>query len=156
MIEIERSAGAVVFYLNNGEPEYLILQYGAGHWDFPRGNVEVGEKDIDAAKREIAEETGIKNLEFVFGFREKVKFFYRKKGKNIRKEVIYYLARTDTRDVHLSFEHKNFKWVKFEDALKTLTFETSREILRKAHRYLQSMGIIKTKESPSQQKTLTQ
>lgn len=141
MVEIERSAGAVVFTLNS-KPLYLILQYGSGHWDFPRGNVERNERDIDAAKREILEETGLSNLEFIFGFREKVKFFYRRKGKNIRKEVIYYLARTDKRDVRLSFEHKDYKWLPLEDALKVLTFETSREVLRKAHKYLKNLGII--------------
>ncbi|MGQ4891536.1 MAG: bis(5'-nucleosyl)-tetraphosphatase [Candidatus Njordarchaeia archaeon] len=143
MVEIERSAGAVIFTLNS-EPLYLILQYGSGHWDFPRGNVERNEKDIDAAKREILEETGLSNLEFVFGFREKVKFFYRRKGKNIRKEVIYYLARANNKDVKLSFEHKDFKWLPIKEALKVLTFETSREVLRKAHRYLSKLGIIQT------------
>jgi len=145
MLQIERSAGAVIFTLN-GEPEYLILQYGSGHWDFPRGNIEKNEKEIEAAKREIFEETGIEELEFIFGFKEKVKFFYRKKGRNIRKEVIYFLARSNTKDVKLSFEHKNFKWLPLERALETLTFETSREVLRKAHRYLANLGIIKERE----------
>ena len=141
MVEIERSAGAVVFTVNS-EPLYLILQYGSGHWDFPRGNIEEMEKEIDAAKREILEETGLKDLEFIFGFREKVKFFYRRKGKNIRKEVIYYLAKANSREVKLSYEHKDYKWLPFEEALKVLTFETSREILRKAHKYIKNMGLI--------------
>lgn len=141
MLQIERSAGAVIFSLN-GRLEFLILQYGSGHWDFPRGNIELGEKEIEAAKREIFEETGLKDLEFVFGFKEKVKFFYRKKGKNIRKEVIYFLAKASTKQVKLSFEHKDYKWLSFEDALEVLTFETSREVLRKAYKYLKNLGII--------------
>lgn len=145
MIEIERSAGAVVFSINS-EPIYLILQYGSGHWDFPRGNVEKNEKEITAAKREILEETGLSDLEFVFGFREKVKFFYRRKGKNIRKEVIYFLAKTNTKDVRLSFEHKDYRWLPYKEALNLLTYETSREVLRKAHRYIHNMGLVEKVE----------
>ena len=53
MIREERSAGAVLFSLDSkvGEIEYLLLNYAAGHWYFPKGNIENGEDEIQTARR---------------------------------------------------------------------------------------------------------
>ena len=69
----ERSSGAIIFSIKNEshETEFLLLHYTHGHWDFPKGNIEVGEGDIHAAHREIFEETGIQNVEFLKGFKKK-------------------------------------------------------------------------------------
>ncbi|MFH1332713.1 MAG: NUDIX domain-containing protein, partial [archaeon] len=60
----EKSAGVIVY--NNGE--FLILQYTAGHWDFPKGHIEKGETERETALRELKEETGITDAFFVKGF----------------------------------------------------------------------------------------
>ena len=67
----EKSAGAIVF-IKDKEPIYLLLHYEAKHWDFPKGNIEKGEKDIETVKREIEEETGITDIEIVKDFKEKI------------------------------------------------------------------------------------
>ena len=91
----ERSAGAVVFYLEgSAEPEYLLLNYTAGHWDFPKGNIEAGETEKQAATREIREETGITDVEFLDGFRMKIDYRYRHSKRFVQKEVVLLLART--------------------------------------------------------------
>jgi 8-oxo-dGTP pyrophosphatase MutT (NUDIX family) len=66
MVQQERSAGAVIFSFDSvlGKIEYLLLNYAAGHWDFPKGNIENGEDEIQTARREIQEETGICDVEF--------------------------------------------------------------------------------------------
>ena len=69
----ERSAGAVVFIADN-ETEYLLLHYTAGHWDFPKGNIEAGETERQAATLEIREETGITDVEFLEGFRQIISY----------------------------------------------------------------------------------
>ena len=47
----------------------LLLQYPQGHWDLPKGHVEDDDVDKHAtAARELAEETGISEIEFVTGF----------------------------------------------------------------------------------------
>ena len=46
----EVSAGGVVFYRGDALV-YLLLYYPAGHWDFPKGNVEPGETPEKAALR---------------------------------------------------------------------------------------------------------
>lgn len=132
----EESSGAIVFRKENNKRKYLILYYGKGHWGFPRGNIEKGETEKKAAIREIREETGIEDLNFISGFREEIKWFYKKEGETIRKRAVLFLAETKTKEVDLSHEHKKYKWVGFEEGLNILTFENTREVLKKVRNFL--------------------
>lgn len=133
----EISAGAVL-YLNDEGPEikYLILNYSYGHWDFPKGNIEEGETELDTVFREISEETGITDIRIIQGFRQQISYKYRKKSKLVNKAVIYYLAETKSKQVVLSFEHNNFGWYTFDQALVKLSFENSKKVLRSANQVL--------------------
>ena len=133
----ERSAGAIVF-IKDKEIKYLLLHYEAKHWDFPKGNIEENESDIETVKREIEEETGIKDIEIVKGFKEKMSYFYRLKGDLISKEVIFLLAKTNTKQIKLSFEHIGFEWLPYEKAIDKLTFKNAKEILIKANKFLKT------------------
>lgn len=132
----ERSAGAVLFIMDNSEPEYLLLHYTAGHWDFPKGNIELGETEEEAAVREIREETGIKDVEFVKGFSRTISYRYRKARRLVNKEVVLFLARTNTRQVTISHEHTGYAWKKYDDAMKLLTFKNARDPLAAARQFL--------------------
>lgn len=141
---IEKSAGAVIFRREPFESSqgkkteffYLLLHYRARHWDLPKGHIEKGEKPEDAAKREIEEETGIKEIEFVSGFKETIKYFYKRDGKNFFKIVVFFLAETKMKKVKISYEHRGFKWLSYEKALKQLTFKNAKDVLKKANRFL--------------------
>ena len=74
----EKSAGAIIFKIINSVPHYLLLHYPSGHWEFAKGHIEEGEKPESAAIREIEEETGIKDLKIIPGFKEYIKYFFRK------------------------------------------------------------------------------
>ena len=138
----ERSAGAVVFYMEeNSEPEYLLLHYSAGHWDFPKGNIEAGENEKQTATREIREETCITDIEFLDGFRMKIEYKYRHGKKLMRKEVVLYLARTHTHKIILSHEHVGFAWKKFDDAMQQLTYLNAKNLLSAAKEYLQRRSL---------------
>ena len=134
----ELSCGAVIFRRTNSEIKYLLLHYGMGHWGFVKGHVEKGESEIDTVVRETKEETGITDLRFIPGFREKITYFYRMNGKTNFKRVIFFLAETRTSDVKLSFEHVGYDWLSFEDAYQRLTFKNSKEVLAKAHKFLKT------------------
>lgn len=138
----ERSAGAVVFYQEaTGEPEYLLLHYTAGHWDFPKGNIEAGENEKQAATREIREETGITDIEFLNDFRMIIEYKYRHSRRLVQKEVVLFLARTHTRQVTLSHEHIGFAWRKFDDATQQLTYRNAKNLLSAAKDHLQQRSI---------------
>ena len=140
---IERSAGAIIFRKEKDKIYYLLLHYpGASHraeknyWDLPKGHIEKGESEIDTVKREVKEETGIEEIKIIEGFKETIKYFFKFKGKNILKFVTFYLAQTCQKEVKISFEHIGFCWLPFEKALEKLTFNNSKEILKKAHNFL--------------------
>ena len=132
----ERSSGAIVFREEDGKRKYLLLYYGKGHWGFPRGNLEDGETEKEAAIREIKEETGIEDLEFISGFREINEWYYKNNGKTIHKMASFFLAETNTEDVELSSEHSSYKWLDYEEAMERLTFKNTRKVLEKAKKSL--------------------
>jgi len=63
-----KSAGILLFRIVQGAPEVLLVHPGGpfwirkdiGAWSIPKGGMEEGESNLDAAKRELEEETGIK------------------------------------------------------------------------------------------------
>ncbi|MHA1238593.1 MAG: bis(5'-nucleosyl)-tetraphosphatase [Candidatus Odinarchaeia archaeon] len=138
----ERSVGAVVFRKNK-KIKFLILKYGWGHWGFPKGLIEPGEKEVDTAMREIREETGITDLTFITGFKETIEYYYSKENKRIHKKVTYLLAETNEKHVTLSFEHTDYGWLEYEDALNTLTYENDKKVLTKAYNFIKKVGVQK-------------
>jgi len=112
-----RAAGAVVFRRGERGIRILILR-AYKNWDFPKGMIEPGEEALAAARREVAEETGLAELELPFGdeFRETVPYA----GNKIAR---YYLAETDAEKIVLPVspelgrpEHHEYRWVSFDEA----------------------------------------
>jgi bis(5'-nucleosidyl)-tetraphosphatase len=140
---VEKSAGAVIFRRENNKIYYLLLHYpGVSHradkdyWDFPKGHIEKGEKIEETVKREVFEETGLKDIKILPGFKETIKYFFRFRGKNILKFVTFFLVETMTKEIKISFEHIGYKWLSFEEAIDRLSFNNSREILKKADNFI--------------------
>ena len=66
--------------------KFLLLHYASGHWDFPKGNVEAGETEVETVKREIFEETGITDIRFAEGFVQPIFYSYKRDGGLVHKE----------------------------------------------------------------------
>lgn len=116
------SAGVVVLRDTADGTRFLLLR-AYKHWDFPKGMVETDETPFAAARREVAEETGIDSLDFTWGevFRETAPYA---RGKVAR----YYIARTEREDVALTanpqtgiHEHMEYRWVALDEALALVT-----------------------------------
>ncbi|HFC47155.1 MAG TPA: NUDIX domain-containing protein [Dissulfuribacter thermophilus] len=116
------SAGVIVVRREDGEWYYLLLR-AFGYWDFPKGIVEEGEDPLDAAIREVEEETGINDLTFHWGpvYKESAPYL------GGRKKARYYVAETKTKDVELRVnpelghpEHDAYRWVDFDEAMAML------------------------------------
>ena len=136
----EKSAGIVLFRNDSSENEFLLLNYPQGHWDFIKGKVEQNETPHETAIRETKEETGITNIEFIDGFEESVEYDFRFKKEDIHKKVIFFLAKTDEKNIKLSHEHNDYLWLEYNDALKKTTFENAKNVLSKANEFLLNIG----------------
>jgi 8-oxo-dGTP pyrophosphatase MutT (NUDIX family) len=119
----------------SGGRNYLLL-LNAGHWDFPKGNMELGETELQTVLREVEEETGLKDITTIAGFRRVIEYYYRREGKNVHKQVVYLLAKTVDDRVVISREHQSFGWFSFEEAKKQASYENSRMTLAEAENFL--------------------
>lgn len=88
------------------------------HWDFPKGIRERGEEPMEAAVREVGEETGITELSFDWGDR-----FFETGPYSRGKVARYFLATTTQEDVEMGIspetgepEHHEWRWVTFDEA----------------------------------------
>lgn len=131
----ERSAGAVVFRDTPEGRLYLLLQNG-GRWDFPKGGVEKGETELDTVMREVEEETGLRAIRILPGFRKVIEYYYKRNRKNIHKQVVYLLASTSTERVRISFEHQGFGWFSYEEAVLKASYDNSKVTLSEAERFV--------------------
>lgn len=127
------SSGVVVVNVARPAVRFLLLR-AYKNWDFPKGLVEAGEQPIDAALREVREETTLDDLSFDWG-RDFVETGPYNKGKISR----YYVARSSDTAVRLPVnpalgmpEHHEARWLAFDDALKLMSPRLE-PVLRWAH-----------------------
>ncbi len=143
MARNERSAGFLVFHRPPGAPHdlrFLLLNYGR-HWDFAKGHVDKGETDLEAAVRELREETGIRDISPVADFQREIVYYFRSTRHGlIRKTVVFFLAEVSKSDVILSEEHVGYDFLPYDVAVKRATFAAAKELLRAAHECLTSAG----------------
>lgn len=126
----EKSCGAIVYRKHHGNIEILLIKHiNSGHWSFPKGHVEDGETEIETARREILEETGI-NVIIDPTFRETVQYFPR---KDTQKTVVYFIAKAKNQDFTPQEEEiAEIKWVDVGHATAVLTYENDKSIVNKA------------------------
>jgi bis(5'-nucleosidyl)-tetraphosphatase len=152
----ENSAGAIIFRKEGLEKSpriyYLLLHYAPsepgrrGQWGFAKGHVEKKETDEQTARREVFEETGIKDLKIMPGFKKIEKYFFkknygmkgeaRKKAPWVFKTVVFFVAETKTKKIRLSDEHIDFVWLPISQAIKKTTFKNSKDMLKKANQFI--------------------
>ncbi len=142
----EFSYGAVVFRKEGARVLFLLIYSGRNKvWGFPKGHIEPGEDEEGAARREIEEETGLKDLRFAQGFREELVYqtvSKRKpfKGQTINKHAVYFLCEAGRAAVTVDgHEITDFKWLGLEDCLPLLSFDVVRELSKKAAEFLLSV-----------------
>lgn len=112
------SAGVVVVRDTPDGARFLLLR-AYRNWDFPKGLIETGERALDAAVRETAEEAGITDLAFDWGTD-----FVETEPYSSNKVARYYLARTRRERIELPVspelgrpEHHEYRWVDLDEAL---------------------------------------
>jgi 8-oxo-dGTP pyrophosphatase MutT (NUDIX family) len=125
------SAGGVV--MDRRERVLLLKRRVESTWVLPKGRVEEGETLTSTALREVAEESGLEDL----AIKRKIglvryTFYWRPEEVNYKKTVHYFLMKLDgdSAEVALEPDFVEFTWARIEEAVKLLTFENDRRIVR--------------------------
>jgi len=135
----EHSAGIIPFHEKSGKRTYLLLLSNLTKgvvWEFPKGLIEKGENAQSAANREFQEETGITKWEQISGFKEVLKYFYRRDSKLVAKTVTYFLAQVPSQDVTISHEARDFVWLTFAEANQRIKHKNLIKVLEHAEVFL--------------------
>ena|SRR3989344_7973462 len=126
------SARAVVV---NKEGNIILVSQRGQAWVLPGGHIEVGERKIEAAKREIYEETGIESLEFVkeLGTYKREKMVCESIDSDKEIKVITVLLFTTNQSTLTPHDKDNpeARWIKLDEVEKLLTHPKDKAFFRK-------------------------
>ena len=129
----EKSCGAVIFAERWGDRFFLLERMKKGHISLCKGHVEGNETEHDTAAREIREETALA-VEFIDGFRETIEY---SAFPGSVKTVVFFLARAaGMKTAAQPDEVSEILWLTESEALRTLTYDSDRDVLRKAAAFL--------------------
>lgn len=130
----EKSCGAVVFTREGDVIKYVLVQQKEGFYGFPKGHMEPGESEKETALREIYEELSLRPV-FIDGFVTTDE--HPIPGKDVMKQMVYFLAEFSDQDVVFQDEELlSAPLVTYEEAMNLFEYESSKRILTEANDYL--------------------
>jgi 8-oxo-dGTP pyrophosphatase MutT (NUDIX family) len=96
----------------------------------PKGHPDGEETPLEAATREIREETGVlvEPLEKL----GEVRYTYERKGQPVHKRVAFFLFQYRSGDLAHDHEIEEVRWMPLEEAARALTYEGEREMVERA------------------------
>lgn len=133
----EYSCGAILFCYDENVRKYVLVQEASGSYGFPKGHKENDETDIETAKREILEETGIVP-EFIPNMKRTIRY---KLMNDSEKEVTFFVAKY--KDQEFNSIDKTILAIKkfdYKAAKSVLKFNELKNILTEVDYMLDIMG----------------
>ena len=126
--------------------KFLILKHKKGHWSFAKGHRDEGESKIETARRELHEEAGVDDVEFLSTkiLLKETYFFLNKKNIRVKKSVEYFIATLKSGSVKVDEkEITNYSWCTQAAAMKLITYNESRQTLIKANKLISKKSLQK-------------
>lgn len=146
----ETSAGGVVFRRGpGGEPRFLLIRDSYENWGFPKGHLEVGEPPADAARREVAEETGLDELA-LHGPIRVIDWYFRFRGKTIHKYCHFFLFESRHGDPVPQVDEgiTDCAWYTLDEARRTISYDNARSVLEQAAAMAQTLAQVGESKGP--------
>ena len=136
-MKYNKSCGFVVYKKINNQNNYLIIKSSNGDFGFPKGHMEKEESEIQTAIRELKEETNVE-VRLIDGYRYQIEYRMPNMLDTI-KQSLYFLGECIHDDIICQpNEVLEAKFLTYDEALKVLTFEETKNILKKAEEFLAS------------------
>lgn len=128
----EPTSGGIVFKFTKDKKdiEVLLIQDSKGRWTIPKGHIEPGETAKMTARREVAEETGLKNVS-VLAWLGKIHFKYRRLDKLVLMTTqVYLIQALDDHEMPIGEKWmKGIKWFPFAEALDAIEYEDIEKLM---------------------------
>ena len=139
----EKSYGAVIYKIEDGKIYYLLLKMKFGHISLCKGHQENGESGKETALREIKEETSL-DVEIDTKFVAKITY---SPSELTIKDVYFFVAKPINNLEVIEDKHDDevvsFEWCDYKDALYKITYDSDRNVLKKANNYIRRYKIDK-------------
>ncbi len=118
----------------------LLVQHVWWHRSFPKWHIESQETPLQAAKREVFEEVWLDQIDVLPNvYFDHYYSFFEKWGVLVNKRVGFFVGEVyDTTVVLQKSELQDFCWKNIDDAMEILTFESDKNILKKAYEAINS------------------
>ena len=130
-----KSCGFVAYKRIENVNHYLIIRSLNGDVGFPKGHMESGESELETAIRELKEETGV-DVKVIQGFRRQIEYELRRIPDTIKQSVYFLGQCTSDKIICQEAEVAEASFISYEDALKILTFEETKNILKDAEIFI--------------------
>jgi 8-oxo-dGTP pyrophosphatase MutT (NUDIX family) len=137
-VKTYRAAGGIV---TNGDKVLVLHDRRADELRLPKGHVEPGETDEQAAVREVGEETGLGDLAVVADLGEQTVEFDGPRDHVVRDEHFFLMRLTGQNTVERPEKDEarfEVQWLSPAEAVEGMTFEAEREWIRRAQRSARS------------------
>jgi 8-oxo-dGTP pyrophosphatase MutT (NUDIX family) len=96
----------------------------------PKGHPDGDESELEAATREVREETGV-SADPIEKLGD-VRYTYERKGQPIHKRVAFYLFEYRSGELGHDHEIEQVQWMPLEEAARSLTYSGEREMVARA------------------------
>lgn len=137
----EPTSGGIVFRFTKDQKdiEVLLIQDSKERWTIPKGHIEPGETAKMTARREIEEETGLKNVS-ILTWLGKIHFKYRRAEKLVLMTTQIYLVQAlDAREQPVPEKWmKGIRWFSFAEALDAIEYEDIEKLMLMAKKKIRA------------------
>jgi len=133
----EQSFGIVPIFKKDNEVWILLIQHNAGHWAFPKGHAELGETELQTARRELLEETGIEDVLIITSPVFEERYRISRKGSWREKTVRYWIGYVRDPNVHpQESEVRDYRWATLAETRTMITYPQTQKLFEEVVQHL--------------------